>query len=121
MSLILSYPQIQFALAVLDGTVQLPSRELMEEDADKERQRKTQMGVQMKHLLQMDSDQWDYYVSLATAAGLPPPNPVIQSLYKEVGRQRQANPVAYRKINYRQVNATEWQVLNAPSEQTDNI
>ncbi|MCJ8742551.1 hypothetical protein PDJAM_G00083300 [Pangasius djambal] len=113
--------QIQFALAVLDGTVQLPSHELMKEDAERERQRKTQMGVQVKHLLQMDSDQWDYYVSLATIAGLPPPNPVIQSLYEEVGRQRQANPQAYRKINYRLVNATEWQLLSAPSEQTDNI
>ncbi|KAB5543573.1 hypothetical protein PHYPO_G00080780 [Pangasianodon hypophthalmus] len=113
--------QIQFALAVLDGTVQLPSHELMDEDAERERQRKTQMGVQVKHLLQMDSDQWDYYVSLATAAGLPPPNPVIQSLYEEVGRQRRANPQAYREINYRLVNATEWQLLNAPSEQTDNI
>ncbi|XP_060764402.1 uncharacterized protein LOC132873144 isoform X2 [Neoarius graeffei] len=109
--------QIQFALAVLDGTVQLPSRELMEEDAQRERQRKTQMGVQVKHLLQMDSDQWDYYVSLATTAGVPPPNPVIQSLYNEVARQRRANPQAYREINYRLVNATEWQVVITPSEQ----
>lgn len=114
---VFSFFQIQFALAVLDGTVQLPSRELMEEDAQRERQRKTQMGVQVKHLLQMDSDQWDYYVSLATTAGVPPPNPVIQSLYNEVARQRRANPQAYREINYRLVNATEWQVVITPSEQ----
>lgn len=92
----------------------------MEEEADRERLRKTQMGVQVKHLLQMDSDQWDYYVSLATTAGLPPPNPVIQSLYEEVGRQRQANPGSYRQINYRMVNATEWQILNT-SDRTENI
>lgn len=90
----------------------------MDEDVERERQRKTQMGV---HLLQMDSDQWDYYVSLAKTAGLPPPNPVIQSLYEEVARQRRANPQAYRELNYKLVNATEWQLFNAPSEQTDNI
>lgn len=69
----------------------------------------------------MDFEQWDYYKSLATAAGLLPPKPVIQSLYEEVGRQRRANPETYRAINYRLVNATEWQILNVPAEQTDTI
>lgn len=93
----------------------------MEEDVQTERQRKANMGVQLKHFLQMDSEQWDYYRSLATAAELPPPNPVIQSLFEEVGKQRRANPQAYREINYRLVNATEWQILSSPSERTDNI
>ncbi|KAF5904830.1 flavin-containing monooxygenase FMO GS-OX-like 4 [Clarias magur] len=77
------YYQIQFALAVLDGNVQLPSRELMEEDIEREKQRKTKMGIHVKHFLKMASGQWDYYASLAKAAGLPPPNPVIKSLYEE--------------------------------------
>lgn len=46
----------------------------MEEDVEREKQRKTKMGIQVKHFLKMDSDQWNYYVSLAKAAGLPPPN-----------------------------------------------
>ncbi|XP_062869974.1 uncharacterized protein LOC134332317 [Trichomycterus rosablanca] len=106
--------QVQFALAVLDATVQLPSRKVMEEEAEKERQRKIQKGVQDKHLLQMDSDQWDYYINLANTAGISPPNPVIQSLYEEVGRQRRADPQAYREINYRLVDSTTWQLLKAP-------
>lgn len=93
----------------------------MEEDAQRERQRKTNMGIHLEHLLGMDSEQWDYYVSLAIAAGLPPPNPVVQSLYEEVGRERRANPQAYREINYRLVNATEWQILSEPSKQTDHM
>lgn len=93
----------------------------MEEEAERERQRKTNMNVQVKHLLQMDFEQWDYYKCLATAAGLLPPNQVIQSLYEEVGRQRRANPQTYRAINYRLVNATEWQIISDSSEQTDHI
>lgn len=78
------------------------------------------MGVQVKHILQSKYDQWDYYESLATTARFPPPNPVIRSLYEEVGKQRCANPQTYREINYRLVNATEWQILNAPDKQIDN-
>ncbi|KAK1800483.1 hypothetical protein P4O66_005702 [Electrophorus voltai] len=105
--------QVQFALAVLEGTVQLPSRKMMEEAAEHERQMKVQKGVQEKHLLQMGSDQWEYYLDLATIAGISPPNPVVESLYEEVGRQRRMNPQAYRQINYKLVDATHWQVLGA--------
>ncbi|XP_026876750.2 flavin-containing monooxygenase FMO GS-OX-like 4 [Electrophorus electricus] len=105
--------QVQFALAVLEGTVQLPSRKMMEEAAERERQMKVQKGVQEKHLLQMGSDQWEYYLDLATIAGISPPNPVVESLYEEVGRQRRMNPQAYRQINYKLVGATHWQVLGA--------
>ncbi|XP_017548111.2 flavin-containing monooxygenase FMO GS-OX-like 4 [Pygocentrus nattereri] len=113
--------QVQFALAVLEGTVQLPSREVMEEEAERERTRKTQMGVQAKHCLKMDSEQWVYYQDLATTAGFSPPQPVIQSLYEEVRRQRQAKPQAYKQINYRLVDATQWQLLEAPSVPIDKV
>lgn len=103
--------KVKFALAVLDATVQLPSREVMEEEAEQERQRKIQKGVQVKHLLQMESEQWDYYKNLATTAGLSPPNPVVHSLFEEVARQRRVDPQAYREINYKLVDSTTWQHL----------
>ncbi|XP_076876675.1 uncharacterized protein LOC143526008 [Brachyhypopomus gauderio] len=111
--------QVQFALAVLEGTVQLPSREMMEEAAEHERQVKMQMGVQEKNLLRMDSDQWGYYEDLATTTGISPPDPVIQSLYEEVGRQRLVHPQDYRQINYRLADATHWQIMEKPD--TDNV
>ncbi|XP_030648315.1 flavin-containing monooxygenase FMO GS-OX4 isoform X2 [Chanos chanos] len=57
--------QVQFALAILDGTVKLPSREEMEKEVRREMQEKAERGVQTKHLLKMDSEQWDYYKMLA--------------------------------------------------------
>lgn len=113
--------QVQFGLGVLEGTVQLPSCEAMTEEAEKERQRKTQMGVHVKHLLQMDSEQWAYYLDLATTAGFPPLQPVIQSLYEEVAKQRRACPKAYKQMNYRLVDATQWQLLEPQSAMTDKV
>ncbi|XP_066507378.1 uncharacterized protein [Hoplias malabaricus] len=113
--------QVQFALGVLEGRVQLPSCEVMKGVAEKERQRKSQMCVQGKRLMQMDSEQWAYYLDLANTAGFLPPQPVIQSLYEEVSRQRRVHPKAYRQINYKLLDATQWQILEAPSILRDKV
>lgn len=104
-------PQVQFALAVLDGTVSLPSREEMEQEVRNTVDRKTAMGVLERHLLTMDSEQWSYYQSLADSGGFSPLPPVIQKLYEEVGRQRKKHPQKYRNANYRLLTDTQWELL----------
>lgn len=101
--------QVRFALAVLDGSVSLPSQEQMEEEVRGEQRRKLERGVQRRHLLKMDQDQWEYCDALARSAGFPPLRPVVRSLYEEVWRQRQVHPENYRNANYRLVSATRWQ------------
>lgn len=101
--------QVRFALAVLDGSVSLPSQEQMEEEVRGEQRRKLERGVQRRHLLKMDQDQWEYCDALARSAGFPPLRPVVRSLYEEVWRQRQVHPENYRDANYRLVSATRWQ------------
>ncbi|XP_035998540.1 flavin-containing monooxygenase FMO GS-OX5 [Fundulus heteroclitus] len=103
--------QVQFALAVLDGSVRLPPQEQMEEEVWREQRLKLERGVQRHHLLKMDQDQWDYCDALAGSAGFPPLLPVVRSLYEEVWRQRQLHPENYRKLNYRLVSATCWELL----------
>lgn len=103
--------QVQFALAVLDGTVSLPSREEMEQEVRNTVDRKTAMGVLERHLLTMDSEQWSYYQSLADSGGFSPLPPVIQKLYEEVGRQRKKHPQKYRNANYRLLTDTQWELL----------
>ncbi|KAM4619954.1 uncharacterized protein ACJ7VT_006693 isoform 2-T2 [Polymixia lowei] len=100
--------QVQYALGVLEGTVALPSKALMEEEAQREVERKTSQGVPLRHLLKMDKDQWGYYQTLSSSAGFPPLRPVVQSLYEEVWRQRQVHPQNYRKLNYRLISDTQW-------------
>lgn len=113
--------QVQFALAVLEGSVKLPSKAEMEKDAQGETQRKLEKGVQVKHLLNMDSEQWGYNLELARMGRFTPLDPVIQSLYEEVGRQRRKQPLTYKQMNYRLIDATQWEILECPPKQADTV
>ncbi|XP_056253435.1 uncharacterized protein LOC130182477 isoform X2 [Seriola aureovittata] len=104
--------QVQFALAVLDGSVSLPSRAEMEDEVRRELQEKVERGVQRRHLLIMEKDQWEYCRTLAHAAGFPPLPPVVRSLYEEVWRQRQIHPQSYRSLNYRLISDTQWELID---------
>ncbi|KAG7484101.1 hypothetical protein MATL_G00045540 [Megalops atlanticus] len=108
--------QVQFALAVLDGSLALPSHEEMEEEVKREMERKTGEGVEARHLLKMDSDQWAYYRTLASMGGFSPLPPVTQSLYEEVKRQRERHPLRYRQLNYQLVSDTQWEMLELHPE-----
>ncbi|KAF7206755.1 uncharacterized protein [Nothobranchius furzeri] len=113
--------QVQFALAVLDGSVPLPSREQMEKEVQQEQQEKLEKGVQWRHLLKLDQGQWEYCDTLAQLAGFPPLQPVVRSLYEEVWRQRQNHPVNYRRNNYQLVSATRWELIHSPEPERPNV
>lgn len=104
--------QVQFSLAVLDGSVTLPSRAQMEDDVRRELQEKVARGVLQRHLLIMDRDQWEYCQALARSAGFPPLHPVVRSLYEEVWRQRRIHPENYRNNNYRLISDTQWELMD---------
>ncbi|XP_068187511.1 uncharacterized protein [Antennarius striatus] len=104
--------QVQFALAVLDGKIVLPSAAQMEDEVRQEQQEKLESGVKQRHLLNIQQDQWDYCQMLARTAGFPPLPPVIQSLYVEVWRQRSVHPQRYRMTNYKLTSDTQWEVVN---------
>ncbi|XP_070290559.1 uncharacterized protein [Salvelinus sp. IW2-2015] len=109
LSLFPSFSQVQFALAVLEGSVALPSQAEMEEEAQGEMARKVERGVQLRHMLKMDKEQWGYAQTLAQTGRFAPLPPVTQSLYEEVWRQRQVHPQNYRQLNYRLVSDTQWE------------
>lgn len=113
--------QVQFALAILEGSVKLPTQEEMEKITQEEMHRKQEKGVQVKHLLRMDSDQWGYYLDLARTGRFEPPQPVIQSLYEEVAKQRRKHPQRYKQMNYRLIDATQWELVEHPSDQADDV
>ncbi|KAM6983945.1 LOW QUALITY PROTEIN: uncharacterized protein LKV04_011805 [Tautogolabrus adspersus] len=103
--------QVQFALALLDGSVTLPPRVQMEEEVQREQQQKIKRGVEQRHLLIMEQDQWEYCQTLARIAGFPPLPPTVRSLYEEVWRQRRIHPENYRRLNYRLVSDAEWELI----------
>lgn len=73
----------------------------------------------MKNLLNLDKDQREYYLDMARVGQFTPPQSVFESLYEEVRGQRQKEPQKNRQINYRLIDATQWEILEAPPEQTD--
>ncbi|KAG5844819.1 hypothetical protein ANANG_G00166810 [Anguilla anguilla] len=103
------HSQVQFALAVLEGTVSMPSKAEMEEEVQREMERKLAEGVKPQHLLNLEWSQWEYYQALAGMGGFSPPPPVTQSLYEEVRQQRQRHPQKYRQLNYRLISDTQWE------------
>ncbi|XP_034539348.1 flavin-containing monooxygenase FMO GS-OX4 [Notolabrus celidotus] len=103
--------QVQFALAVLDGSVTLPSQVKMENEVQRELQEKTARGVEQRYLLVMEQDQWEYCETLARTAGFPPLPATVRSLYEEVWRQRRIHPENYRRLNYRLLSDSEWELI----------
>ncbi|XP_066578237.1 uncharacterized protein LOC136768086 [Amia ocellicauda] len=103
--------QVQFALAVLEGTVPLLSRAQMEEEVAREQDGRLAAGVAERHLLRLSSAQWDYARELAWMGGFPTLPPVIQSLYEEVGWQRSRDHWCYRERQYRLVSDTQWELV----------
>lgn len=104
--------QVQFALAVLDGSVTLPSVTQMQDEVLRLQQEKLEQGVQQHHLLMMQKEQWEYCETLARTAGFPPLPPVIRSLYEQVWHQRGIHPQKYRRLNYRLISDTQWELIN---------
>lgn len=105
--------QVQFALAVLDGSVTLPSAAQMEEEVKRQFQERLRKGILQDHLLIMGQDQWEYCQTLARIAGFPALPPVFRSLYEEVFRQRSIHPENYRKLNYRVVSNSQFELIDA--------
>uniref|UniRef100_UPI0037E8560F uncharacterized protein n=1 Tax=Semicossyphus pulcher TaxID=241346 RepID=UPI0037E8560F len=103
--------QVQFALAVLDGSVTLPTPSQMEDEVRRELQEKIEQGVEQRHLLILEQDQWEYCQMLACTAGFPPLPRTVHSLYDEVWRQRRIHPEHYRRLNYRLVSDSEWELI----------
>lgn len=109
--------QVQFALAVLDGSVSLPSRAEMEHEVQRELQEKMARGVQQHHLMVLNQAQWEYCETLAHTAGFLPLPPVMKSLYEEVVRQRRIHPENYRRLNYRLSSDTQWEEIERLMEE----
>lgn len=84
----------------------------MEREVRRQLQDMMEQGVQQRHLLHLDQDQWEYCHMLARTAGFPPLPPVTRSLYEEVWRQRGVHPENYRSLNYRLISDTQWELID---------
>lgn len=93
--------QIRFCLTFMTRRKQLPSKEEMIEDTDREMNGRWARGVTKRKAHAMGMGLQDkYYAELASIAGITPIKPVILRMYEENRRNQQMNFVNYRKMKF---------------------
>ena len=65
---------------MLNGTVQLPSKQEMDEDIEVDFKRRTELGVAVMKPMALGPTQWDYHNELARMAKFTPIAPALQSI-----------------------------------------
>ncbi|XP_072317869.1 uncharacterized protein [Eucyclogobius newberryi] len=103
--------QVQYCLAVLEGAVSLPSAQQMALECSSWLDDRLRRGVQQRHLLRLDQEQWDYCSALARDANFSPICAAVRSLYEHVWNQRRQCPLQYRRHNYRLLSDTQWETV----------
>ncbi|KAM4035868.1 uncharacterized protein ACNLHF_014929 isoform 1-T2 [Anomaloglossus baeobatrachus] len=102
--------QAQFFLLALEGKCPLPPPEQMLSESRQELIKHRASGLPLKYLYRLGQNQWEYNQWLADTAGLEPLAPVLRKLYEATRNFRGADPLVYRKINFKILNREEFEI-----------
>ncbi|XP_021928625.1 flavin-containing monooxygenase FMO GS-OX-like 3 isoform X2 [Zootermopsis nevadensis] len=92
--------QIQYFMRTLDGSIKLPSKEEMDEEADRDFQKRLALDMPPSCAHEMGSLQWDYFAELADCIGLKRLPPVVRMVYDFVADRRKEDLVHYKTESY---------------------
>lgn len=84
----------------LDGSMQLPTKETMREDTEKDMRARWRRGYTKRQAHMMGPDQRTYYDDLALAANTSPIPPVIVKLRDESVKRLYDDLINFRKYRY---------------------
>lgn len=102
-------PQSVYFLKTLDKTIELPSREEMEEDAERDyKKRIIEMKMPPKHAHKMGPLQWDYFRDLGNEADFETLPPVYRMVYDKVEGERKNNVMMYKREEYKLLSEEEY-------------
>lgn len=101
------HAQVQFCVAILKGTFQLPStEEMLKWEADDYHHRLNALGLSPRQAHYLSDLQWEYMRSLSELAGFKPPfPPVLPKLLTKLRKDRELNLVTYKTSKFRLVDA----------------
>ncbi|XP_039603315.1 flavin-containing monooxygenase FMO GS-OX-like 4 [Polypterus senegalus] len=108
--------QIQFALSVLDGSFTLPTQKQMEEEMEVDMQTQLQKGTALRHILKLDSEQWDYNDEMARLGKFKPLPPFWKNLYEANKVFRAQDLLNYKNYIYQVFSDHEWTVMQKGAE-----
>ena len=100
--------QVRLAVAFLEGTYKLPSKEEIQSEIKSDLQRRLDMGWPPRYAHKMAHLQWEYHSELAQLGGFTPLFPVVEHLFNEVGDQRDTDAMHYKQLNYEIVDEENW-------------
>ncbi|XP_033755721.1 LOW QUALITY PROTEIN: dimethylaniline monooxygenase [N-oxide-forming] 1-like [Pecten maximus] len=106
------YHQVLFVIATLDGTVELPVREEMDADTDKDFRSRLERGKPDRHAHHMGTLQWQYYNEFADLAGFERIPPVLALLYDTVLKTRAEDTINFKTINYKITGLNTYETIN---------
>ncbi|XP_069693152.1 uncharacterized protein [Periplaneta americana] len=92
--------QIQYFIKTLDGSITLPSKEEMDEETERDFQKRLAMDMPPTYAHKMGSLQWDYFGELADCLGLKRLPPVVRMVYDYVADRRKQDLMHYKTESY---------------------
>lgn len=97
--------QARYYCKYLSGAMELPTKEEMRLDTEKEMNKRWEKGYSKKKAHMMGPNQPEYYKELATAAGTAPIEPVIIKLRDESVKRRYEDLLHFREDRYKIVSS----------------
>ena len=108
-SFVTMYSQVNFALAVLDRSYRLPSRDEMDLDAKQDLQKRLDIGWSQRHAHKLgDEFVFKYDDEIRELAGVPLVKPVYRKLWAEYLHCRWNNLWHFKLLNYIKINDEDW-------------
>ncbi|XP_078609484.1 uncharacterized protein LOC144880836 isoform X1 [Branchiostoma floridae x Branchiostoma japonicum] len=100
--------QVQFAMAVLDRSLVLPSKEEMDKEVERDYSERLESGMAPHHAHVLGNKQWEYHVELARLAGCQPLSKALHSLHASVLSERSTDLCGFRNSNYSITGPDTW-------------
>ena len=100
--------QARAVAAVLSSQVELPSRDVMEDEISRETLTRENAGWPHHYAHRFAEKQWEYNSSIAKLAGCNDLPPVVRSLYEFSWKMRALNTGGYRKEEFCIVDSNTW-------------
>ncbi|KAK3579318.1 hypothetical protein CHS0354_029605 [Potamilus streckersoni] len=94
------HSQVRFVLSVLNGSLMLPSREVMDHDTERDYQTRLEEGLPARHAHTLGPLQWNYNDDLSSMAKFEPIPRVVQELYDYIHHHRKNHLSTYKDMNY---------------------
>lgn len=103
--------QVRVSMKHIMGEFQLPSKEKMYLETEKDLEWRRNMGWPERHAHKLADHQWQYADELVAISGATPIRKVIKDLFRHVHNIRQTDIQHYKRMNFEIVNDEDYTIV----------